>query len=734
MNCVDYYQNEVVHMLLDLADANYFKDSPEHARQKILTDIRTETWAYIPEYVIEAVAIQNTEKVDELNKAGDNDFFHIAYDVLSELKYEKNTLEGRRKRVLEFVIAESPFIYRLKLDQLLEETNRSNEKHIFQTNDFILIKGAVQSGKSALIRGIASVLLSYGITPVLILRDFKGDYFQMKDGIMSFNKKYEECFGTDDKLGTIPILYAGDKKMKEMSKALKGTTPKMIACLCNHSQISIVNSILNDQSMNVAVIVDEIDSVNYVNEPLSKTGQELRELFENCGTKFGITATVFNVVCNEDSLLSEKVFVMGEQSVYGTYKGVLNIIFKELPSPSSSPIKGPSHRSDNQFEMDPNIIPFYKYLGGEGMFRQDMYNMDDDHPVIVLHKTTNLVCQHMNLLTEFMRNDHLKWNWTAIVYNGNGITLYSPLLSEPILDVERSMDGFYEFNDVSLQDILQYLKDNGGARRFSYICVVSGILAGRGINFVSRDKQWHLTHQYYIPSSTAKCADLLQGMRLCGVYRDPIPLTCHVPYKVKKDIIKSYYLQEDIVSRLSNRGVNELVVDTLKKEVFHKEKFPKGRSYTSGGEKSRVRLTKTRDDEDGGMDLTLFDVKQLLEDEDDDDNEKAKDTAKDNESCKPILKIVPSKLTSTMYTLYEDVVEYLIQVEKEQTWIRRANILNFFQSEGKIYSSIASSLTKMAKQGKKVSEEYVKRNIKSQESGSRLFFKKVEDEWYVLAC
>jgi len=214
---------------------------------------------------------------------------------------------------------------------------------------------------------------------------------------------------------------------------------------------------------------------------------------------------------------------------------------------------------------------------------------------------------------------------------------------------------------------------------------------------------------------------------LCGVYRDPIPLTCHVPYKVKKDIIKSYYLQEDIVSRLSNRGVNELVVDTLKKEVFHKDKFPKGRSYTSGGEKSRVRLTKTRHEEDGGMDLTLFDVQSSRSEGVEDGDEKAKD----NEPGKPILKIVPSKLTSTMYTLYEDVVEYLIQVEKEQTWIRRANILNFFQSEGKIYSSIASSLTKMANQGKKVSEEYVKRNI---ESGPRLFFKKVEDEWYVLAC
>jgi hypothetical protein len=54
-------------------------------------------------------------------------------------------------------------------------------------------------------------------------------------------------------------------------------------------------------------------------------------------------------------------------------------------------------------------------------------------------------------------------------------------------------------------------------------------MANRGVNFVSRDFEWHCARQYYVPSRGTTIPEMLQTLRICGIFKDGVQPTIFAP-------------------------------------------------------------------------------------------------------------------------------------------------------------------------------------------------------------
>lgn len=121
---------------------------------------------------------------------------------------------------------------------------------------------------------------------------------------------------------------------------------------------------------------------------------------------------------------------------------------------------------------------------------------------------------------------------------------------------------------------------------------------------VSVDFGWHCTDMFYRPSPGVSVATLLQSMRLCGIYKDNIPLTCYLEKRYQEDLHKGHQLQEDIFRRLENGAAEERDIPAwLEEQRFLEDKLPKARLIRKGGFGGALTQIPEEDD---GMSLDEF--------------------------------------------------------------------------------------------------------------------------------
>jgi hypothetical protein len=92
--------------------------------------------------------------------------------------------------------------------------------------------------------------------------------------------------------------------------------------------------------------------------------------------------------------------------------------------------------------------------------------------------------------------------------------------------------------------MLQYFKDRPDSP--THIVIIAGLMVGRGLNIVSNDYRWHLTHQILKMPSNATCSDLAQRIRLLGIYRDTVPTTLFCVQKDAMSLKQAHQLQNRI--------------------------------------------------------------------------------------------------------------------------------------------------------------------------------------------
>jgi hypothetical protein len=114
--------------------------------------------------------------------------------------------------------------------------------------------------------------------------------------------------------------------------------------------------------------------------------------------------------------------------------------------------------------------------------------------------------------------------------------------------------------------------------RIKHIVIIGGQMVSRGLNIVSTDYQWHLTHQIYKTSAQSTCAEDIQGCRIFGVYRDNIPTRLYCLQKDINNITQAQHLQERIYEGASFHQLTESLPQLCEKIKVFKGLIPRKRT------------------------------------------------------------------------------------------------------------------------------------------------------------
>jgi len=442
-----------------------------------------------------------------------------------------------------------------------------------------LIMGAVQSGKTKFIISYSYRSYLDGISTVILVLPTNENEQQIRDRFDC--KEYEKHMRG---LGLTPIdlpqpIHATSDP-NELENLLDGTEPGIVILLCNPSKMKrLTDIIFETDRCHYNLVIDEIDSF-YKSKSDRKFHDPFFSLIDNAKSVIGVTATIFDVVLPTRSqfVTNKNMYLL---DIPDDYKGFSNLEFVEI--------------GDTTFENDRLsndwIDEYYDDLS-----RQSPYKLDDGeiHPIICLHKVERININQTDLQIYFKNRIP---NFVSIVYNGKGIYLYNDKLIEYetlMINgvVGKQQDGIFYFNHLSVNTVLGWLRTEENPP--SHIMIISGKMADRGISFVSSCYKWHLTHEMMILSETSTAGSLLQSLRICGRYKDSIPLCLITTQKIYDDCSKSNKIQDTIYSKskeLKESYMNECIGEIK----FDIEVKMKGRRLAVNPYK-KIKIDKTPND------------------------------------------------------------------------------------------------------------------------------------------
>jgi hypothetical protein len=490
-----------------------------------------------------------------------------------------------------------------------------------------LLVGYVQSGKSRLMFAAALFLARVLRSNVLVVvRDFVGDadqflynFSEFLENIRSLLLEDGHDLHTPDDV--VRACYTGKLSRRNgrlqdpediRGALMEGDRGAVLVALANKSQLRCVNDLFASLPGEPAltVFIDEVDDTLYGD------GERVRALEAVCARAqhtIGVSATVFDPL-HDQRFLGSRVWLLEPPA---DYKGVDRFRMNKIRAMPAA--AGNSTRLDR----DPELLRVL-----DSLRTTTLHTAESQHPLIVLLKNERLIRDQMGLLRD-IRGRYAR-DYAVIVHNGQSSLLYARIRPDRDGNIRlpschkkarngralsyrgrphEDMTDVHVFKRAPIQDILQLLKKQGGAARFPRIAIVSCDMIGRGINIVSRDFGWHLTHMFYRPSKTTTIPMMLQSMRLCGCYRDNLPLTLYAEEGVLREILTGHRLQEEVVERIRRAAPEkpeEPAVSLLAEEAFHPKKMPKKSLFLPKTRRLRRFAPRISAQEDKGWTLEKF--------------------------------------------------------------------------------------------------------------------------------
>lgn len=381
-------------------------------------------------------------------------------------------------------------------------------------------KGHVQSGKSNFMRIFSILCATFGIPSLIVVRNLTDDAEQLARGYTDLLKRL--------------VLSVPDANIKF------GGSDSMI-------QIVLSNAIALKKNLNkkeYVLIIDENDAVDST-EKAEKT-RCLTLLKQNSFCYMGVTATSLDPLL-KDNITPEHIFVLPTPD---GYKGIHDIMKCTKILSQKAIFSGGV--KDDLINNNPEWIELLDTILARPLMKTNTH-----YPHIWLSNMGRTIQPYLSLQQTLCRTHP---TLTTLVYNGKGVTM----------SLNGQLPVLYK---KSIAWCLQWLKTNGGALTYPHIMIFSGELAGRGISFTDMDYEWHLTGMYLVSSDKTDEVELIQKIRLCGIYKDDLPLELHTTQSIKTDIEKAYLRQEELMHTMMKRM--DGFRDTLHTITMHKEKFTK---------------------------------------------------------------------------------------------------------------------------------------------------------------
>jgi len=369
-----------------------------------------------------------------------------------------------------------------------------------------IIKGLVQSGKTEYMICLMIYMLLSGKSVVMIVRNIDDDRRQFSKRFNEFRKKYESYFPELNEIALIDNVL----KYKKYDQ-----TPKLYVILDNESNVHRMNQILVATMSKYVTIFDEADFVDSGRGIKSKQYDILKMRSSRI---FFVSATIMDMLMKEEGISGENlIFLKPSDSKY--YKGIVNHKINIVTIPHGNYVHSVT---DDVFATNPYFNDFLENYKHQSVFL--------NHPRICLVNLSHCI-EPLFKAQEIISNSHPEL--AVIVYNSPG--LFYRKGDERICGEDVGCHTFSSF--------LQYLKDK---KSLSHIIILSGYMAGRGISFVSDDYQWHLTDEYLVVSKSADEPELIQKVRLQGIYKDDIPLTLYTTQEARQDLLKAIHRMEEL--------------------------------------------------------------------------------------------------------------------------------------------------------------------------------------------
>lgn len=444
--------------------------------------------------------------------------------------------------------------------------------------------GDVQSGKTNLLISVSYKSIKNNISCLVIVPKYIANENQFKDRWISKYKEYLDKYGLNDipseVISLLPPTQSSVKINVQIDEALTvDNKPQIIICVCNIKRLKHLVEILDNskRSARFNMWIDEVDYLYKSNAQFKPYFDKLRSL---ANTVVGVSGTIFDV-----ALLKDKFFTCNTRffktDIPGNYKGLYHkdVHFKEIQNideeddeDSEVEIIFEDLEKKEEYEFEKKFSYLNDLLQHPGFQTEGNY-----HPVISLHKDTRSVKIHAKY--QLFCKEHCK-TITTIVYNGNGISLYSPKfysIDEITLPdgykAYKNDKGIFTFKNIGINKILECVRILN--KEVRHIIIFSGCLADRGISFVSEYYHWHLTHEY-LGIKVTNPSTTLQALRLWGCYNDNIPLTLMTSSKIYEQCMKAYEIQQKFYTDCKGFMEEMSINECIEKSQYEANIVPKG--------------------------------------------------------------------------------------------------------------------------------------------------------------
>jgi len=453
---------------------------------------------------------------------------------------------------------------------------------------YLTVKGHIQSGKTNFMICASTLFLLSGYSVVIVLRNNKADQEQIHERLILFEKEMNKAMSTSTRAFKVcrtssqAVTVEQNKPRIYLTLGNGSSTLKMLKGLTEHT----------DTGKGIALFIDEVDFVDSCDGTRKSEVIPLLKQHSHC--IFGVSATIMDPLGKENVYPDDIILL----SISSHYKGIPSIQVVDIDTSDVSAVYT-GKTKDNLFETDEGLMDFAKMFSSQKPFT---FANGVVHPHICLVN----ICRTKGPTVEAQARLARKFpDMVVVVYNGDGITY---AYKKETLEYKGTISS-----------MLQMMKDTF-EKAVPNILIFSGDLAGRGISFTSSDFKWHLTSMRLLVANQCDEPELIQRVRLCGVYHDDVPLTLYSTSAILCDIKKAYFRQEEIICNLKKKkekkqtdeSEKQLCKDFIESMSITKDKFTR-RSPVKDKEGTEFHFKKV--DKEVGWDLDVYHSRQLPPDQ-----------------------------------------------------------------------------------------------------------------------
>lgn len=204
---------------------------------------------------------------------------------------------------------------------IYNELQKNPEKNLIQTinwisslkNEYIIVKGHIQSGKTNFMVRMSNLLVSIGFNVIIVLRNNDADRRQFESHFISFHNSVEHLENLEKQKKSNVLVKANSKKMN-----MKNDSTKIFLMLGNESNLKKMHIALEKTERKYVVFIDEVDAIDTGNK--SKKSRILSLIKEKAYCVFGVSGTVMDQIAKEEVQI--KNFITLKTPL--DYKGIFN--------------------------------------------------------------------------------------------------------------------------------------------------------------------------------------------------------------------------------------------------------------------------------------------------------------------------------------------------------------------------------------------------------------------------